>query len=45
MTEKTLNIAKDVAKQLLQAQKEPNILFSLKTIADSFDYLIKPMDC
>jgi len=36
--EETLYIAKDVAKQLLQAQKERNILFSFKTIVDSFDY-------
>jgi predicted RNase H-like HicB family nuclease len=36
--EETLAIASDVAKQLLQAQKERNILFPLKTIADSFDY-------
>jgi predicted RNase H-like HicB family nuclease len=34
----TLDIAKDVAKQLLQAQKERNALFQLKTMADSFDY-------
>jgi hypothetical protein len=34
----TITIASDVAKQLLQAQKEHNSLLLLKTITDSFDY-------